>query len=85
MFSALPAHNNSRHHGLNDQVNMDPSSHSVFLSGGIWQGYTGANPNGNDQGGCYDSETGPLPDGCVSLDIGAFDLRINCVQYVPGT
>ncbi|KAM0796113.1 hypothetical protein BDR22DRAFT_825553 [Usnea florida] len=60
-------------------VNMDPSSHSVYLAGATWSGYSGAsaNPSGS---GCQGQDLGPLPGACVNLDTYFADSRIFCVS-----
>ena len=68
----------TRHHSLSlAVVNMDPSSHSVYLAGGTWSGYTEYSPNTSGDG-CTGDNLGPLPGGCSDLDTPAG--RINCVS-----
>ena len=62
---------------------MDPSSHSVYLAGTQWTGFSVANlKDGNLQDGyspkCQGDNLDFLPGGCVNLDT-AKGQRINCV------
>ena len=67
-----------RHHSVNlAVVNMDPTSHSVYLAGGSWSGYTDYSRDvGHD--GCSGENLGLLPGGCSDLDTPAG--RIVCVS-----
>ena len=57
---------------------MDPTSHSVYLAGGTWSGFTGFSPNVNGDG-CTGDNMGPLPGACSDLDTpaGRIQLRVH--------
>lgn len=59
-------------------VNMDPSSHSVYLAGATWSAWSAPNLNGDGNGACAGEELGPLSGGCNDLD-NAFSTRVACV------
>lgn len=59
-------------------VNMDPTSHSVYLAGGAFAAYSAFSPNAGGAG-CTGDFLGDLPGACSNLDT-AFAQRINCVS-----
>ncbi|KAM0796597.1 hypothetical protein BDR22DRAFT_866691 [Usnea florida] len=59
-------------------VNMDPTSHSVYLAGATWTGWSENSGDGNGGSTCGGSNLGTLGRGCRNLDT-ALSSRINCV------
>ncbi|KAM0794702.1 hypothetical protein BDR22DRAFT_826660 [Usnea florida] len=67
-----------RHTAAVAVVNMDSTSHSVYLAGGAFAAYSDFSPNAGGKG-CTGDFLGNLPGACSDLDT-AFAQRINCVS-----
>ncbi|KAK4142234.1 uncharacterized protein C8A04DRAFT_30193 [Dichotomopilus funicola] len=58
-------------------VTMDDTSHSVFMAGGEWAGYSQ-----KGSGGCSGEMLGTMEGGCNNLDTGKAQ-RVQCVKHNP--
>ena len=72
---------NFRHVGFGiGSVNMDPSTHSVYLAGANWHAYSLPNLDGNGHG-CRGDHLGVLGGDCHNLDSSFAGKRVACVDY----
>lgn len=76
---SLPPSKNSHHSIFLSSVNLDPSSHSVYLAGGNWHAYSQPNLDGNNNN-CQGENLGALGGGCQNLDDVFAGQRVACVQ-----
>jgi hypothetical protein len=59
------------------EVTMDDTSHSVFLAGGEWAGFSQ-----KGSGGCSGELLGTMSGGCNNLDTSQ-EKRVACVKFNP--
>ena len=57
---------------------MNPTSHSVYLAGATWTGWSENSGHGNGGNTCGGDQLGTLGGACQNLDYALGD-RINCV------